>query len=224
MKNILIVCLALTTIFALTSCEKGALQELEKETQSAQKTQQIVLEKMEQQKEQLLTAASDAAAHLPSSNARSKETTKFDFSMEDAEAGMLIMVGEEVFDDIPGATVTITDNGDFDTYVFTIVDSFEEVENTVTYTIELNIDKEEKTIIERPFSIAWPRFSAWPVAQTYLFGYWSAELVAENDEQVVIDVPLNDPFFLYSSIIDLEEHGFEFQELEGLVRITALKQ
>ena len=223
MKNSIIIVLALVSVFIFTACEKTDLDNVGKDVLIAQENQEAILNKLEQDKEQLLRAAS-TQTEAPLSTARSNQNATVDFSMEEATVGISILVDGEAVYDIPDCTVSITDNGDFDTYTITAIDRFDEVDNTVTYTLDVDITKADKTILPRPFSIAWGKFSAWPVPDFFLFSYWNAEIVAEDEAQIVLEVPLMDPFSIYRTTIDVETSEFVSENLEGVVRIVASKQ
>lgn len=222
MKNSIIIGLVFVATFLFTACEKLDLQNIGEEALITQENQQAILNKLEQDKEQLLVAASTYIKPQLSTS-RSTQNTNSTFSMEEATVGISFLVDGESFYDIPDCTVSITDNGDFDTYTITAIDQFEEIENTVTYTLDLDITKTDKTIVPRPFSIAWGKFSAWPVPDFFLFGYWSAEIIAEDEEQIVIEVPLMNPFSIYRTTIDVETTEFISENIEGVVRIVASK-
>lgn len=222
MKNILIMALAIAATFMFTACEKTDLQSVGKETLTTQKNQQAFLNDIQNLKEGYLETAN---TYRPSSSstARSNQSDVHEFSMEEATPGMSFLVEGASIHEISNCTVTITDNGDFNTYAFTAIDRFEETDDIATYSFEYDISKKEQKILPRAFSFIWPKFSAWPVPKLLFFASYNEEIVAEDATQIVIDVPLNAPFVLNSAMIDVDTGSFEFEEFEGVVRITGLK-
>jgi len=223
MKNYLIVFLTLITLLLFTACDQENLEGIADTSKIAiQKSEQVIQEFVQNQQEKYLSFAA-LNNRTTASTSRSSQLGDSTFSIEDAVTGLFILVEDDTIYHIPDCTVTVTDNGDFDTYNITAIDRFEEIENTVTYSLEMNFAKSDKMPDPIPFSIAWGQFSAWPVPTVYLFGYWMGEWVAEDEQRVVIEVPVEEPFTIYRQNISLSDDGFSDEKFEGIVRIVAAK-
>lgn len=212
MKNIYLLIIALATVLFFTSCEQNDIV-ISQETEfldiaSQLKTQDIELAKSYNLKPPV------------SDNLQSDLENRSPRKMMN---GVSFIVNGELEYNIPECTFTVTENGAISTYIITAIDRFEETTETATYTFEFDVDNTTSEHIPRVFSYAWPMFSAWPVPELYFFGTWSADYVSETVNQVVFEVPVEDPFVISKFDIAMDNSGFTTSEFEGVIRIIAEK-